>query len=282
MVRDLLFVTSQLNEFFRYNDKGCHIISAVRSEVIEGMGSIGQEVDRLVYDKGVKINWHFERRSTHHPLFEMIAKKIRQSDASSRDLATKDVISKYFPETVRSEPIDQYLLDRSFYRPRDLVWRLTIIQEQYPSEITFSNDILINTESEYSKKMWAEIAYELSASYSHEEIQAIEMLISGSADKFLLHHLEARSEILCKQSESMRRLGARAGLIDILQDLYRLGAIGNYFREGSSGADMRNRWAFRGDPTLLPNKQMTINHCLHKRLSTVRERRRGSPGAGRG
>ena len=281
MVRDLMFVTSQLNDFMCGNKKECHIIAAVRSEVLDGMGAIGQEVDRLVYDQGIPIVWHFARRSTEHPLFEMLAKKIRNSDAECTSLSTSEIISNYFPQMVRNESIDQYLLDRSFYRPRDLIWRLTIIQKQYPEDEFFRDETLRETENDYSKKMWDEIAYELSASYSKPEVEAIEMLISGSSDRFQLHHIEGRSNVLSLQSEKMRSLLSRVGLIDILQDLYRLGAIGNFFREGASASDIRNRWSFRGDPTLLPNKQMTINYCLHKRLSTVKERRRGSRGGGR-
>jgi hypothetical protein len=196
-------------------------------------------------------------------------------------MSPEEIITNYFPLLVRGEYIDQYLLDRSFYRPRDLIWRLTIIQEQYPTEETFTEQALLDTEGEYSSQMWDEVTYELNSKYSDDDVQVIEMLLSGSGVNFELFEIEAKANRLSLQSEKTRKLLARVGVIDILQDLYRLGAVGNYFRVGTSGGDIRNRWAFRGDPTLLPDKRMTINQSLQKRLSTVRPRRRGSRGSGR-
>ena len=281
MVRDLLFTISKYNDHFSEIEVPVHIIAAVRSEVVDGLGPIGQEVERIVHDKGTRIAWHFARRSLNHPLFEIISNKIKVSDNSCADLSSDEIISNYFPLLVRGEYIDEYLLDRSFYRPRDMIWRLTIVQQQFPGEETFTEQVLLDTEGEYSSQMWDEITYELSAKYSDEDIQVIEMLLSGSSVTFDLADIESKSNRLMLQSESIKKLLSRFGVIDILQDLYRLGAIGNYFRVGSSGADIRNRWAFRGDPTLLPDKRMTINPSLEKRLSTVRPRRRGSRGSGR-
>ncbi|MEA3032957.1 MAG: hypothetical protein QOH86_973, partial [Sphingomonadales bacterium] len=248
-----------------------HIIAAVRSEVLDGFGSLGQEVERVVHDRGVTLAWHFARRSLDHPLFKMLARKIRVSE-SIRDASDESVILRYFPRHVKGEPIENYLLDRSFYKPRDLIWRLSIVQKQFPEEQMFSERVLVDTENEFSAVMWDEVKYELSANYSKVEIDVIETLLSGFKTEFVLEEITTRIEQLTKNSLHARKFNEKHGLSDVLTDLYRLGAVGNFFREGIRSDQYRNRWAFRGDPTLLLHKRMTVNPSLMKRLSMVAPR----------
>lgn len=281
MVRDLLFSIGALNDQFRHQGIQINLIAAVRSEVVDGMGSLGQEVDRLVHDKGFVIAWHHARRSLDHPLVRMIGRKLKASEEAEKFFREVDPLIRYFPQNVDGLPIDAALLDRSFYKPRDLVWRLSLAQKLFPSANNFSIDVLHDTEGEYSSKLWDEIRYELSAVYSEMEIDVVEMVLSGGQMHFDLSDAEARFSLAAKRSADVAPLLDRRAVADILADLYRLGAIGNAFRAGSSGGDIRNRWAFRGDPTLLVDKRMTIHPALMKRLSAVATRRRGSRGTGR-
>jgi len=275
MVRDLLFSVSNINEILAEFDSEIHILAAVRSEVLDGFGALGQEVDRVVHDRGVKLAWHFSRRDLGHPLFSMIAKKIRHSNGGMTSLSDENIIKSLFPLNVRGIALPRYLLDRSFYKPRDLIWRLTIVQKQFPNEEKITDKMLIDTEGDYSSVMWDEIRYELSANYSAQEINVIEMCMSGFRTEFTLPELEERMETLAKSSKHTREFLTKHGLLDVLNDLYRLGAVGNAFREGPRSSDVRNRWAFRGDPSLLPDKKIAVNSSLAKRLSLVAPHQRG-------
>lgn len=275
MVRDLIFSVAALNERFREDNTKVHLIAAVRSEVVDQMGSLGQEVDRLVHDRGFVIAWHHSKRSLAHPLLRMISRKIQASEQTYNSLDEKDVFERYFPEQINGTSIDAFLLDRSFYKPRDLVWRLSLAQKLFPSEEAFSQEVLFNTENEYSAKLWDEIRYELSAAYAEGEIDIIESVLSGGARSFDLETVTERFTLSADRSPSVALLLARKSVVDILNDLYRLGAIGNAFRAGTSASDMKNRWAFRGDSNLLVDKRMEIHAALIKRLSAVSARRRG-------
>lgn len=278
MVRDLLFATATINEVFRDADAPVHIISAVRSEVITGMGSLGQEVDRLVYDHGFNIAWHHAKRSMEHPLIQMIARKIETSEKAAGVTPSKDVMSTYFPKSINGQALEAFILDRSFYKPRDIVWRLSLAQKHFPNELSFTDDVLLETETEYSSKLWDEVRYELSATYSDTEINNIEAVLSGASAQFEPHQIEARFRNHANGNTNLTSLLARRTVPEILSDLYRIGAIGNVFRVGSSGTDIRNRWLFRGDPTLLPDKRMELHPALRKRLSTTVKRKRSKPG----
>ena len=179
MVRDLLFTISAMNDRFRTAKLPIHVLGAVRSEVIDSMGSLGQEVDRLVHDKGFLISWHHSNRSVSHPLMEIVTKKIQLSESAAGIAHSQDPIAKYFPPLIDGRSLEAFLLDKSFYKPRDIVWRLSLAQKLFPNETFFSRDVLHDTEAEYSAKLWDEVRYELSATYSDDEINAIEMVLAG-------------------------------------------------------------------------------------------------------
>jgi len=281
MVRDLVFAVAAINELSRQADSSVHILAAVRSEVIDGMGALGEEVDRLIHDKGFNLAWYMARRSLHHPLIEIIRRKISASKKALGVEQTEDDIVDLFPKNINGQLVEAFLLDRSFYKPRDLVWRLTIAQKHFPNETKFSIEVLNQTDIEYSTKMWDEIRYELSASYSKADIDLVELVIAGSSTYFELTEFEQRIETIADDSPAAQKLLGRRSPREILSDLYRLGAIGNSFRAGTTGDTVRNRWAFRGDPNLLPEKRMTIHPALHKRLSAIAPRRRGTRGGDR-
>lgn len=276
MVRDLLFSVSVLNDAFRKANAPLHILAAVRSEVIDAMGSLGQEVDRLVHDRGFDLSWHHANRSMNHPLMQIISRKIKASERAAGLPESTDPLAVYFPTQVNGEPIDAFILDKSFYKPRDVVWRLNIAQKLFPNASKFSDEVLRQTESEYSNKLWDEVRYELSAIYSDSEVDSVEDVLSGGAASFEIVQMENTFQQKARLSLTLKNLLARRSVREILADLYRLGAIGNSFRVGSTGTDFRNRWSFRGDPTLLADKRMVIHPALLKRLSVVATRRRGT------
>lgn len=282
MVRDLLFAVASVNDILRAAGRPVHILAAVRSEVVDAMGSLGQEVDRLVHDRGFLISWHHSRRSIDHPLLRIISRKLNASEKASGLVESQNPLDTYLAKDVKGESIDVFLLDKSFYKPRDIVWRLSIAQKLFPGETKFTANVLLETEIDYSAKLWDEVRYELSASYSDMEVDGIESVISGGAASFELADMDKRFRAAADKSKLLEKLIGRASTREILSDLYRIGAVGNSFRVGTSSADIRNRWYFRGDPTLLADKRMVLHPALFKRLSVVASRRRGSRGRGSG
>lgn len=276
LVRDLLFTIASVNEKFRRAKINIHIIGAVRSEVIDSMGSLGQEVDRLVHDKGFLISWHHTNRSTTHPLIDIISRKINFSEKLENIDSDQDPIANYFPSSVDGVPLEAFLLDKSFYKPRDIVWRLSLAQKIFPNNDFFSQSILHDTEIEYSSKLWDEVRYELSAIYSDNEIECIEKILSGGAAYFNIGDIKTRFDEYAAKSKIASKLIERRSVEEILSDLYRIGAIGNAFRTATTGTHMRYRWIYRGEQTLLSDKQMVIHFALHKRLSIIAPRRRGT------
>lgn len=278
LVRDLLFTIASMNDRFRQANIPIHIIGAVRSEVIDSMGSLGQEIDRLVHDRGFLISWHHSNRSVSHPLMEIVRRKLAFSESVAGMTPNASILERYFPNNIDGKSIESFLLDKSFYKPRDIVWRLSLAQKLFPAETRFTQSVLHDTEMEYSSKLWDEVRYELSAIYSDDEIDNIEAVLAGSSSAFSIDDMERRFDQGSKTSRFLTALLTRRSVREILTDLYRIGAIGNAFRTGATGSQIRHRWIFRGDPTLLVEKRMEIHSALLKRLSVVATRRRGVRG----
>lgn len=268
MVRDIIFATSEFNEYCRAHCIPVYIYAAIRTEILDAMRVVGHEVEREAHDFGVTLAWHYAPRSIDHPLLNLVRKKITANFLNKQN--DEDILFKFFPKRVQSEPLDKYLLDGSFYKPRDLMWRLTIAQKNFPKKKKFDGEVLTRTRSEYSSELWKEVEYELSAAYNKEEIAAITMLFSGIAQYFSLEDMEKRAEVKAKQAERVRKLMQRKSMGDILTDLYRLGAIGNAFRAAPRSGAIRNRWIFRGDSDLLLDRRMQLHPALIERLSGVR------------
>jgi hypothetical protein len=164
------------------------------------------------------------------------------------------------------------LLDQSFLKPRDIVLRLIVAQEQFPLKPYFDSVALSGVDNEYSLRMWEEMAYELSASYEVSEVKAIEELFFGRRATFKLEEVSERLLLMADSSIAARTIVNRRGIRNLLHDLFRIGAIGNLFYNGED--DSMQRWIFRGDPRLEETQGMVLHKALHKRLaiSTGRSR----------
>ena len=131
-------------------------------------------------------------------------------------------------------------------------------------------EALAQTEKEYSSRMWEEVVYELSASYTPHEVRAIEALFIGHKPFFSLDDIATRLRQAAPTNKSADDIFHKRGVSQLLRDLYRIGAIGNYYADENSG---KQRWIFRGDQFLEESKRMGIHPAFAKRLAVVRKQR---------
>jgi hypothetical protein len=97
-------------------------------------------------------------------------------------------------------------------------------------------------------------------------VSIIEAFFLGQPAKFNLGFLQGKFDQTSIQNQAAVRLKERRGVRLILQDLYRLGAVGNVFRVGARSSDVRHRWIFRGESSLLLDKPMELHPALIRRL----------------
>jgi hypothetical protein len=271
MVRDMIFAIKKLNEFFLEQKLDIFLLAGLRTEILDAIGAQGQEISRTVYDYGELIAWHQSNRSLEHPLIQIIIRKLQTSETRKLGTTSQDVFQRYFPERVGNMRIENYLLDNSFFKPRDLIWRLMLAQRAEPDSDQFSQRLLENTFAGYSSKLWEEITYELSATYAPSDIRAIEGLLSGQMAFFHLSDFQNRLNSIASHSEPAMKLKQKRSADEIIGDLYRLGVVGNEFRDPTHGRTT-HRWIFRGDSTPVTSRQMVLNRALWKHFSAIGKR----------
>ncbi len=150
-------------------------------------------------------------------------------------------------------------MNKTWYRPRDIIRLLGIAQQQFPEETYFSQYVIESTNKEYSTECWEAQKEELTANYSADDINGIELLLMGMTCPFSMNDFARKcNEIKGIYGDVEKLLGKRKPA-DILSDLYTIGVIGN------TGEKMR--FAFRGDNQLLHTLDMTVHGSLWNYLA---------------
>lgn len=273
MVRDLLFAVADLNRHFLERKVPIQLVAAVRSEVLEDVRHVGEEIGRTVRDLGIQLQWYSGPRTREHPLMQIVQRKLRQSEIAHHGSAARDTAlwSRYFDEYVGRKAVERFLLDASFMRPRDIIRRLTVCTRTAPTMHKFSEDVLAGSIPDYSREMWGEIAEELVPRYFTQEVKAIEQLLYGYYTRFILDSFKVRLDARCKLDPYARQLRERMGAVELLNDLFRLGAVGNIVERNGKG---RFDWYYSGRKTFDPYGTIVVHPSLwsHLALSTKRGR----------
>ena len=263
LIRDLVIAVNRINTICLQKGYPISFITAIRSEVLTSLNASGKEINKIITDFGITLNWHQAGSSSNQqPLIKIINKKIQVSE-EALDLEVTENIEKlwekYFTQKISSKTPQEYILHSSWYRPRDIVRLLLIAQEQFPNSEKFSSTVFDGIRKEYSMKSWVEHTEELRAKYTPEEIDGIQKILLGISCPFSLFDITAECDKKKITYTSVNILLQKHKLGDILSILYKVGIIGN------SGEKVR--YSFRGDDDILLDKPMKIHDSLWNYLS---------------
>lgn len=260
LLRDLIVTISKLNEIFKKKSLRLGVVAAIRDEVLSAISSAGREINKSIDDYGVSLRWQQAGGDVaKHPLIQMISQKIAASDKS---ISCDEVWSKYFPETINSLSCQEYILRQTWYRPRDIVRLLGIVQKQFPNKERFEQYMFEAISKDYSKESWVELTEELLSTFKHEDLVAIKRVLTGFFSPFCASDFRKRMEELSKEYDDVSNFETKHKIGDVLQVLYRVGIIGN--------TGERIRYFCRGDNDFDITKRIKIHNPLWNYLSITR------------
>lgn len=267
IIRDLVSAISHVNSDSAEHGRKVFIISSLRTEVLHSVLELGHEIGRDVDDFGDKLDWSNVKDSPQHPLLNLIARKISVSAGVSEG----EVWDKFFPSKINNQEYFRFLLGSSYYRPRDIVRLLRVARDYDRHSERFTTAHFDQTSTEYSKQTWLEITEELLASYSPEQISALQRVFLGFSTHFFMADLQERVRVRHGSDKDVQSLFKKKGINVILSDLYRIGVLGNDFivRDGGKRTKRRYRWIFRGNTTLNDSERMAIHKSLWKHLTLI-------------
>ncbi len=267
ILRDLLYVISQINAESAESGRGLFLISTLRSEVLHSILEIGHEIGKEVDDFGDKIDWSDASDSARHPLLKLVGKKI----SASVDIPEDEVWSHFFPEMINNQEYYKFILRSSYYRPRDIVRLLRVARNFNDQAEKFTSSHFDATALEFSKQTWLEVTEELLAMYTPQEIEALQKFFLGFNTMFFKSALQDRLRTRYLNDRPVSDLFKNKGMERVLSDLYRIGVVGNNFlvKKSKGYKERRDRWIFRGNTTLNDTERMAIHKSLWKHLSLV-------------
>lgn len=166
-----------------------------------------------------------------------------------------EVMKNYLPEKIQNMDAAEYILRRTWFRPRDIIRMLNLAKDMFGDEDMLSHKVFDGINKEYSTRCWIEQAEELKTTYRDDEIDGIQMLLMGIECPFNIEEIRCHAEKNRQDYECIDKLLSKHRLGDILSHLYTLGIIGN-------SGEGQMRFSFRGDQKLLINLPMKLHDSL--------------------
>lgn len=268
LIRDLIFTVKKINSIFTAEKNvKTKIICSVRTEILNAINRfiVTKELNKVTSGYEVPLIWDYTNtNSFSHPILKILLKRIEYAEKKAGTYVNeKKIIENWFSERINNNEASNYLLNNSWCKPRDIVRLILAAQNCLGSTNTsFSQATIDLCHKKYSMDSLVEIKEEMRALYTAEEINAIFICFTGFRSLFTLDDLEQHIERHYKNTILETRLNI------ILDDLYRLGIVGNY-----SPSSKSYRWQHKGDDGLILSDEwkIMIHSALQNALSVNRK-----------
>lgn len=105
----------------------------------------------------------------------VLEKRIQYSEIKAGLVPTGNVWQEYFVQTIGNSRIDvrNYILDQTWYKPRDIIRMFTAIQAVRGEKSTADQETFDTIRKDYSDESWTEFEESLTAKYSNIEVDGI-------------------------------------------------------------------------------------------------------------
>lgn len=256
-----MFIFQFLSASFSLNDEilskyGSRCIVVIRDDILESINYCSSNSNKRFTDSSVKLYWVDNRRNQWETdLCKMILHKIRVSTKS--DLSDKQLYFKYFSEKINDKTVFEFIMQHSYYRPRDVINYLNRVKLKNPNDDTFTKQGVMNCRLENSKFLLNEIKNEMSLYFEKDYIKNLISFI-----KCYNKRTFSISEIKRYYSNSMEQFPSISSIDEAVKHLYQFNVIGN-----KNGKYLT--WAYRDDGDIDPNMEhkFTIHNGLIKSLN---------------
>ena len=257
LIRDLIFAIEYLSDINRTHNFNVFLITAIRSEVYKNIISKGLEINKTIHDFGVTISWEQKGGNIkNHPLLKMLEKRIHFSETNLGIEPSVDIWDTYFATYINKKDVQNYILDQTWYKPRDIIRLFSIIQRFHGNKSFIDQECFDTARKSYAEESWSEFEEFLTVKYSDKEVEGIKKSLTGIQLPFSVsdfqHHLNTKKAFFDEVNELIKKRKTS----EIIKDLYDIGIIGNY------GAN--SRFVFKGDIDVDPMMQITIHYPLIK------------------
>lgn len=179
--------------------------------------------------------------------------------SAASDHAVFDIL---FPDNVNQIPTEKFLLERTFFRPRDIITFLNSIIEKYPSHSSFKFQTLANARAEYSEYLLDEVRNEMSGHMPDVEIEESLKLLKN----FNRHYFYFKDIVKYYEDNVFHYKNIK--IEQSLIHLYKFSVLGNVWKNNDRGGKTYQSWAHRENNSDLDfSKRMVVHIGLREALS---------------
>ncbi|MFL0581683.1 P-loop ATPase, Sll1717 family [Solibacillus silvestris] len=261
LIRDLIFTIKRLNSIFASSNlKNIKIICSIRSEIVNAISRfiVTKELNKVISGFEVPLKWNYNNtNSFSHPIMQILLRRIKIS--TSENIKDKELIAEWFPEHIHDIEPASYILNNSWHKPRDIVRLIISAQHSIKNDSSaFTQAVFDSLYKQYSLDSLNEIREEMRALYTSEQIEDIINVFTGFKTIFSITQLNERVNKFFKGTI------IDIDFIKVLNDLYRLGFIGNFLP-----ASQTYRWQHKGDDRVILSDEwrLMVHHALHSALT---------------
>ncbi|MCM0756967.1 MULTISPECIES: P-loop ATPase, Sll1717 family [Sporomusa] len=263
LIRDLIFTVKRFNSIFSAaNMSHIKILCSIRTEIVNAINRfiVTKELNKVTSGFEVPLKWNYNNTNSYtHPIMQILLRRIAISESEQGEeyRQDKDIIAEWFPENIHDIQPSNYILNNSWHKPRDIVRLIISAQNCINCESkSFSQAVFESLNKQYSLDSLIEIKEEMRALYTAEEIEEIINVFTGFRAIFSINQLKERVSKYFSNSIMDLKLNP------VLNDLYRLGFIGNYLP-----ASKMYRWQHKGDDRLVIADEWRI--MIHQALQSA-------------
>ena len=260
-IRDLIFTVKRLNGIFKKIGSKTKVVCSARTEIINAIYRfiVSKELNKVTGGFEVPLIWNYNNTTSYqHPIIQVLLKRIYMCE-DKQVLDYKDIYNRWFPELIHGIEPANYILNNAWNKPRDIVRLIASCQNTIKcNEGVFNQSVFDAMRKKYSSDSLAEIKEEMRALYKTSEIDTIISCFTGYKTTFSVRQLKERISTLYTDNVLTNRFD------EVIQDLYRLGFLGNYLPSSKT-----YRWQHKGDEGVIVSDEwrLMVHYALHGALS---------------
>lgn len=260
----LLIAARDFNKRLRTNGRKASVVIFLRDDILRHLRF--EDKNKIVEDSSQLIEW--DKQSTTRTLKNLMERRLSKVLNIKVDKAWEHVFDEERLMTGKQQKY-QYILDRTFKRPRDIIKYTNEVLRSYKQSRSlsdkFSNLDVSRAKSEYSKYLRKELVDEMDKHFPHEEFTFSVLRTVGKITFTIEKFRETFNEL-----STNRNVGLT--YVDALHHLYNFSVVA-YLQVGGSGGG--SEWVWRYEDTEAEYDEMATIFRVHSGLKEVLSLKRG-------
>ena len=197
---------------------------------------------------------------------KLFEKKVLASEKLEHFPPSQNVFDNYFQKDIFGMSPQTLIVELTWCNPRDLVLLFGAAATAADHDRYFGEQVLSRVLDKFSTDAWLEKTEELNVEYPSVEIQSIKKILLNFRRYFKLTQFHDEGKRKATNDQNVMSFIKRRNLAKVLEDLYRIGIIGQSSKEPVETArslrQFKEHWAYRGDENFDPNAWMIVHRAL--------------------